>query len=57
MLQAATGKLFTNRDEPRVTVLKGVIYTNLDLGVTSRVATKAGSLIRMDTSNTPTALG
>lgn len=57
MLQAATGKLFTNRDDPRITVLKGVVYTNLDLGATDRVTTKAGSLTSMDTSNTPTALG
>ncbi|OLU26451.1 hypothetical protein [Pseudomonas sp. PA27(2017)] len=57
MLQAATGKLFTNRDEPRITILKGVIYTNLRLGVTSRVTTKAGSLSSMDSSHTPTALG
>lgn len=57
MLQAATGKLFTNRDEPRITILKGVVYTNLRLGVTSRVTTKAGSLSSMDSSHTPTALG
>jgi hypothetical protein len=57
MLQAATGKLFTNRDDPRITVLKGVVYTNFALGVTNRVTTKAGSLTSMDTSHTPTALG
>lgn len=57
MLQAATGKLFTNRDDPRVRVLKGVVYTNLSLGVTNRITTKAGSLTSMDTSYTPTALG
>ncbi|EGH70679.1 hypothetical protein [Pseudomonas syringae] len=57
MLQAATGKLFTNRDDPRITVLKGVVYTNFSLGVTNRVTTKAGSLTSMDTTHTPTALG
>ncbi len=57
MLQAATGKLFTNRDAPRITVLKGVVYTNLVLRVTNRVTTQAGSLTSMDTSHTPTPLG
>ncbi|MEN1833842.1 hypothetical protein AAIM60_13210 [Pseudomonas lijiangensis] len=57
MLQAATGKLFTNRDNPRTTLLKGVVYTNLDLAVVDQVTTKVGTLISMETSHTPTALG
>lgn len=56
MLQAATGKLFTNRENPRTTLLKGVVYTNLDLAVVDQFTTKVGTLISMDTSNTPTAL-
>ncbi|MCO7625021.1 hypothetical protein NJC08_01160 [Pseudomonas fluorescens] len=57
MLQAATGKLFTNRENPRTTLLKGVVYTNLDLAVVDQLTTKVGTLISMDTSHTPTALG
>nr|WP_314399570.1 hypothetical protein [Pseudomonas lundensis] len=57
MLQAATGKLFTNREHPRTTLLKGVVYTNLDLAVVDQLTTKVGTLISMDTSHTPTALG
>ena len=57
MLQAATGKLFTNRENPRTTLLKGVVYTNLDLAVVDQVTNKVGTLTSMDTSHTPTALG
>lgn len=57
MLQAATGKLFTNREIPRSSLLKGVVYTNLDLAVVDQVTTKVGRLSSMDTSHTPTALG
>lgn len=57
MLQAATGKLFSNRDNPRTQNLKGVIYTNLNLGAVDRVSTRIGSLINLDTSHTPAALG
>lgn len=57
MLQAATGKLFSNRDNPRTQDLKGVIYTNLNLGAFDRVSTRIGSLINLDTSHTPAALG
>ena len=57
MLQAATGKLFTNRENPRTTLLKGVVYTNLDLAVVDQFTTKVGTLINMDTSHTRTALG
>jgi hypothetical protein len=57
MLQAATGKLFTNRENPRSSLLKGVVYTNLDLAVVDQVTTKVGRLSSMDTSHTPTALG
>lgn len=56
MLQAATGKLFTNPDNPRINVLKGVVYTNLRLSVTRQVTTVAGSLATMDSAHTPVAL-
>lgn len=57
MLQAATGKLFTNRENPRRQDLKGVIYTNLDLGAVDRLTSRIGTLINLDTSHTPAALG
>ncbi|MEE5041674.1 hypothetical protein V2K11_25985 [Pseudomonas alliivorans] len=57
MLQAATGKLFTNRENPRRRDLKGVIYTNLDLGALDRLSTRVGTLVNLESSHTPAALG
>lgn len=57
MLQAATGKLFTNRENPRRQDLKGVIFSNLDLGVTDRFSTRIGTLINLESSRSPAALG
>ncbi|MHA6130485.1 hypothetical protein ACX3YD_30690 [Pseudomonas fluorescens group sp. PF-1] len=57
VLQAATGKLFTNRENPRQQDLKGVIYTNLDLGGVDRFSSRIGTLINLDTSHTPAAFG
>lgn len=57
MLQAATGKLFNNRKNPRRQELKGVIYTNLNLGAVDQVSSRIGTLINLDTSHTPAALG
>lgn len=57
MLQAATGKLFLNRDNPRMMLLKGIVYTNLDLAAIDRITTSVGTLTSMDTSHTPIALG
>ncbi|MNP81504.1 hypothetical protein D3C76_1798790 [compost metagenome] len=34
-----------------------MIYTNLNLGAFDRVCTRIGSLINLDTSHTPAALG
>ncbi|VVP85186.1 hypothetical protein PS925_00856 [Pseudomonas fluorescens] len=57
MLQAATGKLFTNRENPRRQDLKGVIYSNLDLGAIDRLSTRVGTLVNLESSRTPAALG
>ncbi|PHN42206.1 hypothetical protein [Pseudomonas sp. ICMP 564] len=57
MLQAATGKLFTNRENPRRQDLKGVIYSNLDLGAFDRFSTRVGTLVNLESSRTPAALG
>ncbi|KIU54415.1 hypothetical protein QV12_01030 [Pseudomonas putida] len=57
MLQAATGKLFSNRENRRTQDLKGVVYTNLNLGAVDRVSTRIGNLINLHTSHTPAALG
>ena len=57
MLQAATGKLFTNRENPRRQDLKGVIYSNLDLGAFDRFSTRVGTLINLESPRTPAALG
>lgn len=50
MLQAAIGKLFTDRENPRRQDLKGVIYTNLDLGAVDRLTSKIGTLVNLDAS-------
>lgn len=56
MLQAATGKLFANRLNPRTNALRGVVYTNLDLGGRGVLHTAVGTLSRFDCSSTPRAL-
>lgn len=50
MLQVAIGKLFTDRENPRRQDLKGVIYTNLDLGAVDRLTSKIGTLVNLDAS-------
>lgn len=57
MLQAATGKLFTNRENPRRQDLKSVIYSNLDLGAFDRFTTRVGTLVNLESPRTPAALG
>ena len=57
MLQAATGKLFTNRENPRRQDLKGVIYSNVDLGAFDRFSTRVGTLVNLESFRTPAALG
>ena len=57
MLQAATGKLFTNRENPRQKDRKGVIYSNLNLGAFERFSTRIGTLVSLESSHTPAALG
>lgn len=56
MLQAATGKLFTERHNPQVNSLRGVVYTNLDLGSGEAFNSAVGTLSAFDTMTTPHAL-
>lgn len=56
MLQAATGKLFTNRNDPRIRTLRGVIYTNLSLCTWEPFKTSIGTLQNFDSASNPNAL-
>ena len=56
MLQAATGKLFTDSHNPQVNTLRGVVYTNLDLGSVDTFSSAVGTLSAFDTVTTPHAL-
>lgn len=50
MLQATTGKLFTNRENPRRQDRKGVIYSNLNLGAFDRFSTRIGTFVSLESS-------
>jgi hypothetical protein len=56
MLQAATGKLFTEQHNPQVNMLRGVVYTNLDLGSVDTFSSAVGTISAFDTVTTPHAL-
>lgn len=56
MLQAATGKLFTDPHNPHVNTLRGVVYTNLDLSSVDAFSSAVGTLSSFDTVTTPHAL-
>lgn len=56
MLQAATGKLFTELHNPQVNTLRGVVYTNLDLSTVGAISSAVGTLSAFDTVTTPHAL-
>lgn len=53
MLQAATGKLFTERLNAQVNVLQGKVYTNLDFGEVQSLSCAVGTLTA-DSSERPT---
>lgn len=56
MLQAASGKLFTDPHNPRVNTLRGVVYTNLNLDSVDTFSSAIGTLSAFDTVTTPHAL-
>ncbi|PHH38745.1 hypothetical protein [Pseudomonas putida] len=56
MLQAATGKLFNEPHNPQVNKLRGVVYTNLDLGSVDKFCSAVGTLSSFDTVTMPHAL-
>lgn len=56
MLQAATGKLFTELHNPQVNTLRGVVYTNLDLSSVHTFSSAVGTLSALETVTTPHAL-
>lgn len=53
MLQAATGKLFTERLNVQVNMLRGEVYTNLDLGEVNSLSCALGTLTKGSSERTP----
>lgn len=53
MLQAATGKLFTERLNAQVNMLRGEMYSNLDFGDVDSIRCAAGSLTAGSSEHNP----